>query len=117
MPSKKLPSAHKRSPHDDLPASVGLVKAVRDELRSEIRAVSIELKTELKVEIGAVRGEIGGVKSEMHHLQGEVHQMRVLMEEQRGEDRIVMDGLKMLFDRQSRIEEDFKVLARSRPTV
>ncbi len=164
MPHKKLPAAKKRSPHDDLPSSVGLVKAVRDELRAEIRTASTEVKTELKgemgslrselgvvdtslkAEIGALRGElgavdtslkaemgslkgelgkvqtelkteIGSVKSELYGLRGSIHRVEVLMEEQRNEDRIVMDGLKTLFDRQSRIEEDFKALARSRPTL
>jgi hypothetical protein len=35
-----------------------------------------------------------------------VHQTQVLMEEQRGENRIVLDGLRTVLDRQDRLESE-----------
>lgn len=80
--------------HDSMPASVGLVKEVREELRAEIRSVREDLKS-----------EIHAVKAEVQKVLVSVHQSQVLMEEQRSENRIVLDGLKNMMERQDRIEE------------
>ena len=81
---KKPPSKSMR--HDDVPASVGLVKKVRKELRAEIQGARHELGAKIEKTIVAV------------------HRVEVLMEEQRGENRIVLDGLKLFLERQDRVE-------------
>ncbi|MBI3294985.1 MAG: hypothetical protein HYZ71_09680 [Deltaproteobacteria bacterium] len=84
----------KRLTHDTAPATVGLVKEVRGELKAEIRS----LKKEMTAKIEAV-------------LVG-VHRTQALMEEQRGENRIVLDGLSTMLDRQDRLEGDVESLKR-----
>ncbi|MBI4403492.1 MAG: hypothetical protein HY537_04990 [Deltaproteobacteria bacterium] len=74
--------------HDTVPASVGLVKEIRDELRADIRAVE------------------HGLSAKIEQVMVSVHRTQVVMEEQRGENRIVLDGIKTLMERQDRIETD-----------
>ena len=90
--------------HRTVPATVRLVKEVRSELRSEIRAVSHEVG-EFRKE---VRGEMAAVEerwsSKFDKLTAEVYRANVLAEEQRAENRIVLDGLKLVLDRQAKLE-------------
>jgi hypothetical protein len=86
--NKNPQDINKNLTHNDVPASVGLVKEVREELRSEIRMI---------------RNELGG---KIEQVLVSVHQTQVLMEEQRGENRIVLDGLKNVTERQDRMEGD-----------
>jgi hypothetical protein len=72
--------------HDAVPASVGLVKNVRDELGADIRAVEL------------------GLSSKIEQVLVSVHRTQILMEEQRGENRIVLDGISSVFERQDRLE-------------
>ena len=117
--------------HGNLPASVQLVMEGRDELRADIGSVRHELsavrhelkaeigslrhelkaeigavRSELKVEIGFVRAEVGSVRSEVQQVLVSVHRTQAIMEEQRGENRIVLDGLKNVTERQDRIEAE-----------
>jgi hypothetical protein len=108
---KTLPTRSK-----DVPATLGMLHIVRDELRSDIRSLEhkmdsrfqkvegklAELKTEVK---GQLTSEISGLKSAMEKMSSSMHQMQLLVEEQRAENRIVMDGLTNLFSRQERIED------------
>jgi hypothetical protein len=84
-----------RTRHDDLPASVGLVKEARAELGTEIQRV--------RTDIQSVRNEIQAVRQEVV---AEIHRTQALMEEQRGENKIVLDGIKALMERQDRVEEE-----------
>ena len=107
----------KRLSHGDVPASVRLVKEVRDELRSEIQSVKHELKGEIQHLRGELKGEIqhlrGELKGEIHEVKSDlqkvlvaVHGTQVLVEEQRSENRIVLDGIKMVMERQDRVEAE-----------
>lgn len=103
----------RKKSHGDLPATVRLVKEVRSELRAEIRSVRAEVKSfraELKGEIQALDAKMvsgfSQMNSEFELLRADVHRTQVLMEEQRVENRIVLDGLKNLIDRQDRLERD-----------
>jgi len=147
----------RKAGHNDLPATVGLVKAVRNELRADIRSLEHKMdgvEHSLRAEIHGVehglRAEIHGVRAEVHELKAEiqdvkadvqsvkadiqsvkadvqsvkadvqnvkgdiqkvlvaVHRNEVLMEEQRSENRIVLDGLKTVLDRQARIESELQ---------
>ncbi len=92
--------------HKDLPASVGLVKEVRSELIAEIRAV----KYGLEGEIDSLRGEIGCLRGEVHKIKSSIHRCEALIEEQRNEARVVLDGIKNLSERQDRAEDEMKEL-------
>ena len=81
--------------HDTVPASVGLVKEVRDELKAELRAVEHGLNSKIEI-----------VNTKIEQVLISVHRSQVLMEEQRGENRIVLDGIKNLFERQVRIDTE-----------
>jgi hypothetical protein len=90
-----------RTRHDDLPASVGFVKEVRAELIAEIKSVdrkvvSLEHKMESRFE---------RVESRFEQVLAVVHRTQTLMEEQRSENRIVLDGIKNLSERQDRFED------------
>lgn len=98
MPKKP---SKKRSVHTidltyrSLPASVQLVTEVRNELKAEIGSVRHEVST-LCHEVG----------SQIQPVISSVHRTQALMQEQRGENRIVLDGLKNVTERQDRMGVD-----------
>ena len=123
--------------HDTMPASVGLVKGVRSELKAmigsvDLRVASVDAKVgslgkkvdsldakidsvdkkvdSLDAKIDSVRlelkGDIQEVKADIQQVLAGVHKTQVLMEQQRSEDRAVMDGLKTMSDRQNKVEAD-----------
>ena len=136
MKSKvKVKRAVVRMSHNDLPATVGLVKEVRNEVKADIRTLRAEmgnLRAEmgnLKSEMGTLRSEMGNLRSEMkgemqiikEDLGSKIHRVLVVVEEQRSENRIVLDALKNLDERQDRLEGEVvdlkktvKLIARSR---
>ena len=81
-----------RSSHDDLPTTVGLVKQVRLELRHDIRAIEKKLNSRLI----AHDSQFESLKTRMEEHIAISHRTQVLMEEQRSENRIVMDGITAL---------------------
>lgn len=160
-------SRKKRSPHDALPASVGLVKQVRLELKAEIKATQHALEARMSqiderlsgldekntglgrgiqgldeklcrlegkvsglegkvsglegringidVRLGKIdgrlskiEGRVSSVESTMQEVLASVHRTQTLMEEQRSENRIVLDGLQVVIQRQDRFEEETK---------
>ena len=107
--------------HDTMPASVGLVKGVRSELKAMIGSVdhkvgSLGKKVDsLDAKIDSVRLEL---KGDIEQVLAGVHKTQVMMEQQRSEDRAVMDGLKTVSDRQNKVEadvEDFRRIIGSLP--
>lgn len=97
----------KLSRHDDLPASVGLVKEVRSELLAAIHSTHQELDgkiTQLDGRITQLDGRVTGVEGKISEVLAVVHRTQALMEEQRSENRIVLDGLKSVMERQDRME-------------
>ncbi len=79
--------------HNALPATVGFVKEVRSELKSEIRSVAARLDSmDAKWE------------SKFQEILAVSHRTQAIVEEQRGENRIVLDGLRTMIERQDRIE-------------
>ena len=104
--------------HNDLPASVGLVKEVRSEILSETRSIRHDMsamENRLTAKIHGLEGKMGGFDGRMGAFQGrmdafegrmdgldskidqvlsEVHGTRVLIEEQRSENpTLSMSGL------------------------
>lgn len=81
--------------HKNAPASTGLVKEVRNELRAQTRALEHRLNSRLE-----------SIEANTQETLASVHRIQVIVEEQRGENRIVLDGLKTLADRQDRLENE-----------
>lgn len=77
------------------PASVGLVKEIRSELKADIRSLGKRMDA-----------RFAGIESKIEGLTGEIHRVASLMEEQRNENRIVLDGLAAVISRQERVESD-----------
>jgi chromosome segregation ATPase len=88
------------------------------EVKSEIHAVKAELHEvraeihELRAEIHAVKAELQEIKSDIHELKSQfsqlektMHKVALLVEEQNNRNKIVLDGLAQLFERQERIEK------------
>jgi chromosome segregation ATPase len=97
-----------------LASEIGGVKA---QLASEINGVKAEIngvKAEIngvKAEINGVKAEINGVKAQLDTMQAGLHEMKAtvaricfLVEEQNARNRIVLDGLTAMIQRQDRQE-------------
>lgn len=95
--NKSLPVRSK-----DVPATLGMLHIVRDELKSEMTKGFL-----------GVDGKLAELKSDMARMSSSMHQMLLLAEEQRAENRIVMDGLTSLFSRQERVEASLESVEKS----
>ena len=114
-PEFKLGPEVQRLTHDTVPATVGLVKEVRAELYSEIHVVqekldSMDSKFEHKLDtmdkkfeykLDAMNHQIA---QNFEASMAVAHRTQVLMEEQRGENKIVLDGIKSVMERQDRVD-------------
>ena len=149
---KSVPEYIKKLTHDSVPASVGLVKAVRNEMDARFDIVdarfdavdarfdavdarfdavdarfdSVESKmSEMDLRLNAridgldksLNARIDGLDakftSKFNEVLVSVHRTQVLMEEQRSENRIVLDGIKNVIERMDRVEEDQRELRKS----
>lgn len=106
----------------DRPATRRMLHIVRDELRGEIKLLRGELihsRDELRGEVKLLRDELRGeikllrseLKADIHRLSVEigeikimVHRSNLLVEEQNANNRIVLEGLQTLWQRQERLE-------------
>src|ERR1700733_14114072 len=117
MTRAKLPAKRR-----DLPASMGFVSEVRDELRAEIRAEvrgsasqlrleMTELRTELRAEMNELRAEVSALRADLARERDErragdeslhamlqevlaaVHRTQALVEAQASENRIMFEAL------------------------
>lgn len=100
--SKKLPNKSK-----DLPATQGLVLAVRDELTSKINEVDrrlsakmdgLELRLSEKIDV-----KIDTAMSEMREM---FHRAMIRFEQQQSDNRAVLEGYHNLYIRQDRVEQE-----------
>ena len=127
----------KHSSHNDLPASVGLVKEVRSELVARITSVDLKLASvdvnvasldakidSVDAKVASLDAKIDSVDAKFYSLDAKidsvekrleskieqvlvaVHRTQTLMEEQRSENRIVLDGLQNVIQRQDRMETE-----------
>lgn len=106
----------------DLPATQGMLWLVRTELKEEMtagfhRMTSVmekmsseisQLRSEIKSDVGQLRSEtrsdLAEVKSEVTGVKSEVARLGVLIEEQRADNRIVLEALTGHAQRQDRME-------------
>jgi hypothetical protein len=97
----KIPLAKlKDITHDSMPASVKLVKEVRDELKADLGA----LEHRINSKFSAVDSKVELIQSELKEVKSSARATQVLMEEQRSENRIVLDGIKTIIEKQERLE-------------
>lgn len=131
----------------EMPATVGLVMEVRDELKADIRRVEHQIGASekrlmatiegvrsemrsiaegMRSEQGEIRSTIEGIRSEQHEMRStiegirsdyhqilavvedtrsSVHRMQALYEQQYSENRIMLEKLSLMSDRQDRLEE------------
>jgi septal ring factor EnvC (AmiA/AmiB activator) len=97
-----------------LPATRRMLHLVRDELKNEMKAGFKGVHSEIAQfhsEIAQVRSEFGQLRSEMSLVHSEMSQVRsemarvgVLVEEQNANNRIVLEGLSGLWQRQGQFE-------------
>ncbi|MBY0471680.1 hypothetical protein K2X30_10985 [bacterium] len=86
----RIPSAK----NADQPATRKMLWLVRDELKSEIR--SLGLKND---------SQFGEVRSQFEEMKSELFRMHTLLEEQNSNNRIVLEGLQAVWQRQDRVEQ------------
>ena len=108
----QIPSAK----NGDQPATRRMLSLVRDELKSEIRALDrkadarfvriesrlTETRDEMKTAFAQMESRLGEMKDEM---KTELIRTQILLEEQHSNNRIVLEGLQALWQRQDRIEK------------
>ena len=87
-----------RTSHDDLPTTVGMVKHVRLELRADIRGIQHDMKAMEK----RMTGRMDTLDGKVEQVISAVNRVQVIVEEQRSESRIVMDGLTTIIERMNR---------------
>jgi hypothetical protein len=103
----RVPSARS----EDQPATRKMLHLVRDELKADVRSL------ESKMDAGfiAVRGEMAElrhevrsgfaeIRSELQKRDAEHSRMLLLLEEQHANNKIVLEGLQALWQRQDRLE-------------
>ena len=88
---KKVPSKTK-----DLPATHEMLHEVRNELKQVMEAG-----------FKRVSADVVQVKSETHEIKSLFHQAMLRFEEQRAENKVVLEALQGLAQRQDRLESDF----------
>ena len=81
------------------------LRAEMHEMKGELRAEMHEMKGELRAEIGAVAVGLDGVRAELSGVKAEVSRIACLMEEQNARNKIVLDALVSVIDRQGRVEQ------------
>lgn len=107
-----------RTSAGDMPASRKMLKLVRNELKEDIK----QLRAEVRGEFVQVRGELAqfrgvlaqfrgeltqvriGMTKEISEVKAMVHRTNLLVEEQNANNRIVLEGLQAVWQRQERIE-------------
>ncbi len=113
---KKLKIDSNKLHHEELPASVGFVKEVRNELMAEIRSVDHKVNS-LDYKVTSLEHKMTSLEHKMMSKFDEslavAHRTQVLMEEQRNENRIVLDGLKTVIERQNRMETELAEIRRA----
>ena len=117
MPKKKVseksePKPQFMSSSRELPATQGMLQLVRSELKADIRGLSSEMKA------GFIQmdSKFERVLSEFEHVRSDVARVGILVEEQNSNNRVVLEGLTGLWQRQERIEvrvDDVEKLVRS----
>jgi len=106
----KKPTANIPDKEADMPATRVLVREVRDELKADIRSLEHKMESRSKE-----------TDAKLEKMMAAIHRTQSLMEDQRGDNKAVMDGIKNVIDhlkstdaRVDEMERTIKFLARSK---
>jgi hypothetical protein len=92
----------------EVPVTVKMLYSVRDEMNSKFLSLEHKLNSHDK-RFDAIDAKFSSlderVKSSEQRLMAEIHKMVLIGEEQRNQNRMVMDLLTNLFERQDRVEK------------
>jgi hypothetical protein len=102
----------------DLPATRNMLTLVRDELKEDIKGLRLDmqkdgvlvrseidsLRSDMQTDFAKVRADIYALNAQITKLEASMHRSALLAEEQRAENRMVLDGIRALWSRQDRIE-------------
>lgn len=100
---------------DDQPATRRMLKLVRGELKEAIRLSVLELKDEFNSKFIGLEARMSKVENKMSSLENkldtsfsalskQIYRTNLLVEEQNANNRIVLEGLQALWQRQERLE-------------
>ena len=119
MPKKKVSKESETklqfvSSSKDLPATQGMLQLVRTELKADIRSLSSEMKagfsqidsrfSQIDSRFSQVDSKFNLMDSKFERVIADVARIGVLVEEQNANNRIVLEGLTGLWQRQERVE-------------
>lgn len=102
----QIPSADS----DDQPASRKLLKLVGAELRAEIRALDAKFEARFLAIDAKSESRFASIEATLKEMRVEIARQSVLLEEQNSNNRIVLEGLQALWQRQERIEKTFSAV-------
>ncbi|MGK5087713.1 hypothetical protein WDW86_09160 [Bdellovibrionota bacterium FG-2] len=108
-PEPQLPFAANAK---DRPATQGMLQLVRTELKSEMRAGF----SEMDARFNQMDSQMSLIHSKLERTQADVSRIALLVEEQNSNNRIVLEGLTGLWQRQGKVEtrvEDVEKFVRS----
>jgi hypothetical protein len=100
MAKKMIKHKNKVPRSFEMTATIAMLHSVRDELRSDIRALDHKMESKFK----GVDSRLMSMESKLSNMESSLHQMKLMMEEQNHNNKYVLDGLRLLFDRQERVE-------------
>lgn len=86
---------------DRQPATRKMLSLVRDELKSEIRALDRKMDSRFH----GMEAQFLKIDSQFEEMRAENRRTSILLEEQHANNRIVLEGLQALWQRQERIEK------------
>jgi hypothetical protein len=91
----------------DLPATQGMLQLVRNELKSEMKAGFGQVDArfnQIDARFAQFESKFAQVDSRFEQILSEISRIGILVEEQNSRNRIVLEGLAGLWQRQDRIE-------------
>ncbi len=91
----------------DLPTTRGMLDLVRKELKADNRSLSTKMDSrfsEMDSKFCGLESKFSGLESKMDKVLSEVARIGTLVEEQNSNNRIVLEGLTSLWQRQERSE-------------
>ena len=80
------------------------IDQAKSELRAEIQQVRAEVH-ELRAEVHELRAEVQSMKADIHGMRADIARMTLLFEEQNARNKVVLDALMAVIDRQARVEQ------------
>ncbi len=111
-PTKRpIPIKIPRADAGSQPASRKMLSLVRNELKEDIGQVRVEVD-QVRVEVAQLRAEVcfgftqlrSEMESKFSEIKAMTHRTSLLVEEQNANNRIVLEGLQALWQRQDRLE-------------